>query len=107
MHVQFVTFNLTGMAEADFLKVCDEVFVPGLVSTPGLLSKVWLHEAGSNAYAGLYTWRDKEAMREFMQADFFKAFAGSPNFTDITSREFDLMEQSRWTNGVPSSAVVR
>jgi hypothetical protein len=108
MHVQIVTFNLLDMTHAEFLKLGDEVFVPGLVKVPGLMAKIWLHDAETNTYSGVYTWRDTQAMVDFTQSDLFKGFASSPNFVNITSRDFDLLEeQSRKTNGLPAAAVAR
>lgn len=108
MHGQIVTFNLNGMTHAEFLKVGDEVFVPGLIEVPGLLAKIWLHDEASNTYTGVYTWRDKQAMVGFAQSELFTAFATSPNFVNITSRDFDVLEeQSRKTNGLPAPALAR
>jgi Putative mono-oxygenase ydhR len=108
MHVQIVTFNLAGMTDADFLKVGNEVFVPELVKVPGLLAKIWLHDAATNTYSGVYTWRDPQAMLDFAESELFKAFATSPNFVNITSRDFDLLEdQSRMTNGLPAAVPAR
>jgi ABC-type multidrug transport system ATPase subunit len=56
---------------------------------------------------GVYTWRDKQAMIDFAKSELFIAFASSPNFVNITSRDFDLMEdQARITNGLPAPAAL-
>jgi hypothetical protein len=108
MHVQIVNFNLVGMTDAEFLKVLDDVLLPELVKTPGLLAKIPLHDALTNTYGGVYTWRDKQAMIDFAQSELFIAFASSPNFVNITSRDFDLMEdQAHITNGFPAPVAAR
>jgi hypothetical protein len=108
MHVQIVNFNLVGMTDSEFLKVLDEVLLPELVKTPGLLAKIPLHDPSTNTYGGVYTWRDRQAMEDFAQSELFKAFASSPNFVNITSRDFELMEdQARVTNGFPASVAAR
>jgi hypothetical protein len=102
MHVQVVTFSLNAMTHAEYLKVGDEVFVPGLNEVPGLLAKIWLHDPATNTYGGVYTWRDKQAMVDFTQSELFSAFVGSPNFVNIASQDFDMLDaQTRMTNGLP------
>jgi hypothetical protein len=91
------------MTHAEYLKVGDEVFVPGLNEVPGLLAKIWLHDPVTNTYGGVYTWRDKQAMVDFTQSELFSAFVSSPNFVNIASQDFDMLDgQTRMTNGLPA-----
>jgi hypothetical protein len=102
MHIQVVTFSLNAMTHAEYLKVGDEVFVPGLNEVPGLLAKIWLHDPVTNTYGGIYTWRDRQAMVDFTQSELFSAFVGNPSFVNIASQDFDMLEaQTRMTNGLP------
>ena len=61
MHVQIVNFNLKDLSDEDFRKGSAEL-APMFAAVPGLLSKVWLADEGSNVYGGVYLWRDKAAM---------------------------------------------
>ena len=40
----------------------------------------------------MYTWVDRQAMDAFARSDFFKAFATNPNFANITSAVFGILE---------------
>ena len=59
---------------------------------PGLISKVWLADELTNTYGGIYTWVDRAAMVAFANSDLSKAIASNPNFVDITSRDFAVLE---------------
>ena len=91
MIIQVVNFNLKDLSDADYRNVCDEL-APELARVPGLLSKVWLADDASNTYGGVYTWIDRQAMEVFARSDFFKAFATNPNFANITSKVFGILE---------------
>jgi len=89
--IQVVNFNLKDLSDADYRSACDGL-APELAQVPGLISKVWLADETSNTYGGVYTWVDHQAMDVFARSDFFKAFATNPNFANITSTTFDILE---------------
>lgn len=91
MHIQIVTFNLEDIRDADYRRACDGL-APVFAEVPGLISKVWLADEESNTYGGIYTWVDSAAMETYLQSDLFKAVAANPNFVDITSRDFSVLE---------------
>ena len=91
MHVQIINFHLKGVSEADFRALCDEV-APAFAEVPGLISKVWLANRTTNTYGGVYTWATREAMEEYAKSDLFKAVATNPNFAEITSLDFNVLE---------------
>ena len=91
MIVQVVNFNLTHLSDADYRRACDGL-APELARVPGLLSKIWLADQASNTYGGVYTWVDRQAMDAFARSDFFNAFATNPNFANITSSVFGILE---------------
>lgn len=91
MIIQVVNFNLKDLSDADYRSVCDGL-APEVARVPGLISKVWLADEGSNTYGGVYTWVDREALDAFAGSDFFKAFATNPNFVNITSSVFGILE---------------
>ena len=91
MHVQFVTFNLKDISDADYRSACDglaDVFA----RVPGLVSKVWLADEPANTYGGVYTWVDRAAMETYLRSDISIAIAANPNFVNITSRDFEVLE---------------
>jgi len=89
--IQVVNFNLENLSDADYRSACDGL-APELARVPGLISKVWLADEASNTYGGVYTWVDHQAMDAFAGSDFFKAFASNPNFANLTSTAFGILE---------------
>ena len=105
MHVQIVNFNLKDMTDDEYRKVCDD-FAPVIGAAPGLLSKVWLADASTNTYGGVYLWRDSEAMAAFAQSETFKSIASNPHFANITSKDFGTIEApTRVTRGLVAAAA--
>jgi hypothetical protein len=106
MHVQIVNFNLRGISDAQFRQACDEQFAPAFANVPGLLYKLWLADQESNTYGGVYAWRDKQAMQDYFSSDLFKTVVSHPNFADITSKDFGILEgPTRVTNGLTAAGV--
>jgi quinol monooxygenase YgiN len=104
MYVQIVNFNLKNLSDADFRSASSDL-APMFAAVPGLLSKVWLADQDSNTYGGVYLWRDKQAMDEYAASDLFKAVATNPNFANLTSRAFDILDgPSRTTAGALHTA---
>jgi quinol monooxygenase YgiN len=105
MHVQVINFQLRDMSPAQFAAQCDEL-APAFAAIPGLLSKVWLANATTNTYGGVYTWRDRQAMEAFTRGQLFQAVAANPKFDGITSVDFAVVEgPTRVTRGLLGTAV--
>ena len=105
MHIQIVNFHLKGLSDGEFRAKCDEI-APLYGELPGLISKVWLANRGTNTYGGVYTWESREAMEAFGESELFRAVASNAHFADITSSDFDVLEDpTRVTHGlVPARA---
>lgn len=91
MHIQIVNFNLKGASEADYRALCDQL-APAFAAMPGLLAKVWLADAATNTYGGVYTWADKGAMEAYLRSEMFHNVVNHPNLTNITSKDFGILE---------------
>lgn len=105
MHVQIVNFRLRDLSEADYRRICDEL-APAVAEVPGLISKVWLADPATTTYGGVYTWRDRRAMEDFLASDFFAAVKANPSFADLTSNHFAVLEgPTRVTHGLAVAAV--
>ena len=91
MHVQIVNFNLKDLSDGDYRNVCDGL-APIFADVPGLVSKTWLADEATNTYGGIYTWTNRSAMETFASSDLFKSIASNPNFANITSRDFSVLE---------------
>lgn len=91
MHIQVVNFNLKGVSEADYRALCDQL-APAFAVMPGLIAKVWLADAATNTYGGVYTWETKAAMLAYLQSEIFNNVVNHPNLTNITSKDFGILE---------------
>ena len=91
MHIQIINFHLKGLSDGEFRAKCDEI-APLYGELPGLISKVWLANPGTNTYGGVYTWQSRAAMEAFAESELFRAVALNPAFSDITSDHFDVLE---------------
>ena len=105
MHIMVVNFQLKGITEGEFRKLCDEV-APAFASVPGLASKVWLADAATNTYGGIYTWRNRQTMEAFMKSELFQEVGRNPNLAGITVRDFGVLEgPTRVTHGLATVAA--
>ena len=83
MHIQIINFNLTGLSEQDFLATCEKEFAPAFAAVPGLVSKVRL-----------------------ANSELFNAVANHPNFENIESTDFGLLEgPTKVTNGLAEATA--
>ena len=105
MHVQVITFELNDVDEAEYRALCDEL-APAFAALPGLISKVWLADATSGTYGGVYLWHDRAAFEAFTQTELFQAVASHPNLTGMTSKDFSILEgPTGVTRGLAAAAV--
>lgn len=91
MHIQIVNFHLKGMTDREFRAMSDEL-APTFATVPGLISKVWLADADTNTYGGAYLWDSEESCRAYKASDLFNVVKSHPNFADLTSREFGVLD---------------
>jgi hypothetical protein len=100
MHVLIVNFNLKGVDEKAYAKMCDEI-APAFAAVPGLVSKVWLKSSETGTYGGVYLFRDRAAFDAYTRSDLFKTVGAHPNLANISAKDFDILEApSRVTNGL-------
>ncbi len=105
MHIQIINFNLSGLSQDQYEQACEKTFAAAFARVEGLLSKVWLANAETNTFGGVYTWRDKQAMLAFQQTELFKAVATNPQFANLNSRDFAVLEgPTRTTRGAVREA---
>jgi hypothetical protein len=106
MHIAILEFQLKNMTKEKFVSVCDEL-APKLAATPGLISKVWLADASTSTYGGVYTFKDRQAFQDFARSDFAQSLATNPNMTELKMRDFDVLEKpTRVTRGMPSAVAL-
>jgi hypothetical protein len=91
MHVQIVNFKLTGISEGEFSAMSDQL-APTFAAVPGLITKTWLADRASNTYGGVYLWDSEASCRAYQASELFNAVKTHPNFADVTSREFGVLD---------------
>ena len=100
MHIQIINFGLKDISDEEFRKYCEAV-APAFAALPGLVSKYWLADPETNAYGGVYVWRDRPAMEDYAKTDIYKGMLETPGFEDVTVKDFAVLEKpTRVTRGV-------
>ena len=93
MVIQVVNFNLEGIGHQDYLGATIDV-APAFKEVSGLISKVWLSDEANNVYGGVYTWKDRQAMEDYLQSEFYDQVLGSnPSFVNITYKAYDVLDE--------------
>jgi heme-degrading monooxygenase HmoA len=105
MYMQVVTFHLKDLPEDAFRQACEDV-APAIAEVPGLISKVFLANATTNTYGGVYTWRDRGAMEAFKSSEIFRGVESNPSLLDVRSEEFGVFEEAtRLAKGLATAAA--
>lgn len=91
MHIQIITFQLSGVSEADYAALCDQL-APTFAAVPGLVRKAWLADSASGTYGGVYVWRDRQAMEDFTKTDLFGSVENHPALANVTSTDYGVLE---------------
>ena len=63
---------------------------PVFSAIAGLLSKVWLANAATNTYGGVYTWRDRASLEHYRASE---VYAHYPGLADVSDREFAILPE--------------
>ena len=105
MELLIVNFELRGMAEAEYYRLCDET-APAFAEVPGLVSKVWLADVSTNTFGGVYTFVDAAARDAFLASDLFAQVGETGAFANIVVRPFGtLAGPTRVTRGAAAVAA--
>ena len=101
MQAQLITYHLSDISQAEYLKQMVEADAPVLAKVQGLMSKVWLAGEEKNTFGGFYLWENRAAMEAFMHSDLVKAVVSRPFVKDVSSVDFEVNENaSRVTRGL-------
>jgi len=100
MHVLIINFNLRGIDDAQYARLCDDV-APAFAAVPGLASKLWIKNSDTGTYGGVYIFESRDALNRFQASDLFRAIAVNKNFAHITANDFEILEEpTRVTHGL-------
>jgi len=101
MQAQLITYQLTNISQADYLKQMVEPDAPIIANVKGLISKVWLADEEKNSFGGFYLWESKTAMEDFMGSDLVKAIVSRPFLKNVSSVDYEVNQTaSRITRGL-------
>jgi hypothetical protein len=104
MNILLVNFGLRGLDPEGYGQNCEQL-APLFADLPGLVSKTWLADPQTNTYGGLYVWRDREAMEQYLASDVFTSLGANPYLTNVTAREFGVLDSpTRITRGAAEAA---
>jgi hypothetical protein len=105
MELLIVTFELQGMTEAEYYRLCDEV-APAFADVPGLVSKVWLADVSTNTFGGVYAFADAEARDGFLGSDLFGQVGATAGLANFVVRPFGVLAgPTRVTRGAAAVAA--
>jgi putative monooxygenase ydhR len=90
MQAQLITYQLSNISQADYLKQMVEPDAPILANVKGLISKVWLTDEEKNTFGGFYLWENKTAMEDFMHSELVKAVVSRPYVKNVSSVDFEV-----------------
>ena len=93
MHVQIITFNLSGLTDEEYRSHC-EAIAPAFAQLPGLVSKTWLANAETNTYGGVYLWRDRRSMESYERSDIYGGMLANPHLEGLVARSFPVVEEA-------------
>ena len=89
MHVLIVNFNLKDVDDAQYARMCDAV-APAFAAVPGLASKLWIKNADTGTYGGIYIFESRDALNRFQETDLFRSLAVNKKPTNITANDFEV-----------------
>jgi quinol monooxygenase YgiN len=111
MYALIITFELNDLSAEAYRAQCEQV-APHFASLPGLTAKIWLADPAANTYGGIYLWRDREALEQYLVSDTFGSLVANPRFTNLRTRDFPVLDgvtMATWPAGalVAGDAVSR
>jgi hypothetical protein len=98
MIIRLVTFTLDGVDDAHYRSLAGAV-APGFAEWTGLDAKLWVTEPASGTYGGVYVFADAAAADASRGTELFAGMMTNPAFTDLTIREFEVLDEPTQVTG--------
>jgi hypothetical protein len=92
IYIQIIEFHLAGLSEADYRAHAEGV-APAFNTMTGLLSKVWLANADTNTYGGVYTWRDRASLEQYRASAIYAGLVSNPGLAEVSDRAFAVLPE--------------
>jgi hypothetical protein len=103
MRIRIVTFGLNISAEAYTAHAVD--IAPGFTAWPGLLGKWWLADPASDTFGGAYLFASQYDADRSRETDLFRGMFANPALSDVTVREYDVLDALTAITAPTSPAV--
>lgn len=100
MYVRIVTFRLHDLAPEAYVAHAEEV-APAFDGWPGLISKIWLADAGAGTYGGVYLFDSRESADASRSSATFTGMCSNPHFADLAIEEHDVLAAPTARTGGP------
>jgi hypothetical protein len=84
-----VSFRATELTVDAYAELAADL-APSFADLPGLVSKIWTGPDEDGRLTGVYLWRDRDSLEAFRGGSL--DVATNPAFTDVRSRELDVLE---------------
>jgi hypothetical protein len=92
MILRIVNFTLCGIDDEQYQRHAATV-ADGFNHWEGLVAKLWLHDPQTSTYGGAYLFADQAAADASRATDLFRNMAANPAFTDLSVREYEVIDQ--------------
>jgi hypothetical protein len=90
MEILIINFTLDGMTDAEYRTLCDQI-APAFAAVPGLVSKVWLADASTGVYGGVYTFENHAVLEAYLASDLFAQAGATPGLGEFSVRQFEVL----------------
>ncbi|MGD9997322.1 MAG: YdhR family protein [Ilumatobacteraceae bacterium] len=92
MIIRIVTFTLADIGRDDYLRHAAAV-ADGFTEWEGLIAKIWLDDASTGTYGGVYLFEDRFAADASRTTALFNGMASNPHFAELRVREFEAIDR--------------
>ncbi len=100
MHIQIINFSLDGISRSEYKQVCNDL-AQRFADVPGLISKHWLANDGTNTFGGVSMFEFNAAYEGFIGSELLAAVGGTPALANLSSKDFGVIEDpARMTRGM-------
>ena len=99
MHILIINFSIEGITRAQYEEACGGL-ASAFAAVPGLVTKQWLANEGTNTYGGVYLFSDKQAMVDYQASELFAGVASNPAFTNVSATDFELLSGPSKVTGI-------
>jgi hypothetical protein len=91
MPILQVNFTLD-VPVAEYRRMCDEV-AQAIADVPGLIWKMWLLNEWEKEAGGIYLFRDKDALDNYVAGPIVAQIRSLPQLKNISMKRFDVMDE--------------